>query len=120
MSGWITVQAKPLEPVTDEPPPEPEFWQLNLQKEPATAFEGIVITCRWQGVGLPEGITMIELTWDGHQTIIARTPVGTVLHTFNEVGPLGGTVVVKIDLYGGLQAHLHYPTLSAPYRIDML
>lgn len=115
MSTWFTVQSKPVEPVAGQAPPRTEFWQLCVTKEPARAYDGLVIRCQWRD---QEGLR--AQAYGLERALVATSPVGTVFYTFQGVGPLGGTVSIAIDRYGGLQAHLHYPTLPGPYQLDML
>lgn len=124
MSSWVTVQAAPMEPfsVTADPdmgaperPPLPEYWQLHVQKDASRTIDGVAILCEWRGKD-GQGSEL----WEYPRITIAQQPVGTVLYTFADVGPLAGRVVVKIDRFGGLVAHLHYPTLTTPYQLDML
>lgn len=122
MSQWLNIMAKPLEPVVLPPGalqpvsvPAPEYWQLRVQKLAAPDVDGVSILVEWR---YQEG------TWVGQFSIPritqAQSPVGTVLHTFLDVGPMGGRVVVEIDRFGGLQGFLHYPTLPTRYQLNWL
>lgn len=132
MPTWLTLQARPVEPVrwgTDIETaslvmPAPEYWQLRVCKDAAETVEGIRIVCEWSTNESIDGGPAVNHVrnevWEIPDATINTSPVGTVLHTIENIGPMAGSLSIEIDLYGGLQAFLDYPTLQSRYQVDML